>query len=162
MINVLFVCLGNICRSPMAEAVFRHQVKEAGLDDLISVDSAGTSHWHIGKKPHAGTRTLLDRYGISYAGIYARQVQAEDIEHFDYIIAMDEQNLADLKELADGLQQTGKLFSLLTLLPDHPLKNVPDPYYTGNFQEVYDLIEAASRKLLERIEAEYDLSSAVS
>src|SRR5690554_5601609 len=97
MIRVLFVCLGNICRSPMAEAVFRHYVEEAGLSHRIEVDSAGTGDWHIGNPPHQGTRNILRKQQISYDGIKARQVNGEDFTSFDYIIAMDEQNLQDLQ-----------------------------------------------------------------
>src|SRR5690606_26802126 len=94
LIKVLFVCLGNICRSPMAEAIFRDMVKREGLDAYIEVDSAGTGDWHVGKPPHEGTRRLLDSKQISYAGLVARQLTKEDLSTFDYILAMDENNLA--------------------------------------------------------------------
>src|SRR4051812_26586452 len=91
MIRVLFVCLGNICRSPMAEAVFLHKVKAAGLDGEISADSAGTGNWHVGAPPHSGTRRILSAKGIAYEG-RARQLSRSDLDSFDYILTMDEQN----------------------------------------------------------------------
>src|SRR5690606_10512989 len=96
MVRVVFVCLGNICRSPMAEAVFRHKVKQAGLDDWIAIDSAGTGDWHIGHPPHEGTRKLLDSKRIHWEGMKARQVKENDFHDFDYIIAMDQSNVNDL------------------------------------------------------------------
>ncbi|MBU8907836.1 low molecular weight protein-tyrosine-phosphatase [Desertibacillus haloalkaliphilus] len=147
MVRVLFVCLGNICRSPMAEAVFRKQVEEAGLKDQISIDSAGTGHWHIGKPPHEGTRSLLDRYDVDYAGLKARQVKEEDVTRFDYILAMDADNLSQLHALA-GRQTTGEIARLLDFVPDSNVADVPDPYFTGNFDEVYELVNEACSRLL--------------
>lgn len=150
MVKVLFVCLGNICRSPMAEAVFRHKVKEAGLEDKISIDSVGIGHWHVGKPPHEGTRRILTENKIDYAGITARQISAEDLEEFDYIIAMDEENVRHLKELALE-EHHSKIVRLLELLPDSETLNVPDPYYTGNFEYVYKLINESCDHLLHYI-----------
>ncbi|NDI35676.1 low molecular weight protein-tyrosine-phosphatase [Chengkuizengella sediminis] len=147
MIRVLFVCLGNICRSPMAEAVFRHKVKQRGLHNLIQVDSAGTGDWHIGNPPHEGTRAILDEYEVDHAGLKARQVVAGDMDDFDYIIAMDEKNLKDLKILSRNKET--QIYRMLEFLPSNEIKNVPDPYFTGNFNEVYDLIESSCEQLLE-------------
>lgn len=147
MINVLFVCLGNICRSPMAEAVFRHKVKEQGLEDTITVDSAGTGAWHVGERPHRGTRDLLNNKKIDFAGIVARQVERRDIDRFDYILAMDSDNLDALNRLF-GNRDTGKVAKFLDFLPETKMTDIPDPYYTGNFDEVYSLIEAGCDKLL--------------
>ncbi|MDQ0337481.1 protein-tyrosine phosphatase [Caldalkalibacillus uzonensis] len=150
MVKVLFVCLGNICRSPMAEAVFRHKVKEAELEDKISVDSAGTGHWHVGQPPHEGTRRILSENKINHTGIKARQISTKDLEEFDYIIAMDEENVSHLKQLAFQ-EQHPKIVRLLEFLPDSDTLNVPDPYFTGNFEYVYQLINESCDHLLRYI-----------
>ncbi|AWB45762.1 phosphotyrosine protein phosphatase [Paenibacillus sp. CAA11] len=151
-VGVLFVCLGNICRSPMAEAVFRHLVQQEGLASYFKIDSAGTGDWHTGKPPHQGTRGILDQYGISYEGMLARQVAEQDFTDFDYVIAMDDSNVSNLNKLMRG---TGvKMIKLLDLVADAPNKNVPDPYYTGNFEEVYELVGKGCRALLEHIRRE--------
>lgn len=161
MIAVLFVCLGNICRSPMAEAVFRQQVKEAGLEDRIRIDSAGTGDWHIGHPPHEGTRKLLDRKRIAWSGMVARQVTQEDMRQFDYIVAMDDSNMRNLRAIiaqstsSDQCSELeSKLFRLLDLVPENKVDDVPDPYYTGNFDEVYDLVAAGCAALLRKIKTE--------
>lgn len=150
MVHVLFVCLGNICRSPMAEAVFRHKVKEQGLDKSISADSAGTGEWHIGESPHQGTREILTAKGIDSKGMVARQVKREDLQAFDYIIAMDSDNMHALKRMATN-GETGKLYKLLDFVPERGVSDVPDPYYTGNFEAVYSLIEVGCERLLAHI-----------
>ena len=101
MVRVLFVCLGNICRSPMAEAVFAHKVKAAGLEDVIEADSAGTGDWHVGERPHRGTRALLKERKIDYAHA-ARLVTLRDLNTFDYVLTMDSQNLANVRALGTG------------------------------------------------------------
>lgn len=154
-VGVLFVCLGNICRSPMAEAVFRHLVNEAGYGERFVIDSAGTGNWHTGNPPHHGTRRILDQYGISYEGLKARQVAQDDFAKFDYIIAMDNQNERDLKVLAR--EADARIVKLLDLVPDSQLKEVPDPYYTGNFEEVYGLVQKGCRALLDLIRQEHVL-----
>lgn len=151
MIRVLFVCLGNICRSPMAEAVFRSQVQQAGLSDRIQIDSAGTANWHVGKPPHEGTRRILDEKNISYEGMTARQVKASDFQQFDYIIAMDESNVSDLNQLFGQETPKAKLYRLLEFGSEREVKDVPDPYYTGNFDEVYEMVETSCQHLLEWI-----------
>jgi protein-tyrosine phosphatase len=156
MIRVLFVCLGNICRSPMAEAVFRHMVAEAGLSDQIQVDSAGTGGWHAGERPHRGTLNVLDQHGISHEGLIARQVRREDFRDFDYIVAMDSDNLADLRRFGTG--RDGQVFRLLDLAQEMAEKDVPDPYYTGNFEHVYELIRLGCERLLEKIRQERGLT----
>lgn len=145
--SVLFVCLGNICRSPMAEAVFRDLVRREGLEARITVDSAGTGDWHVGHPPHEGTRKLLDRNGISYAGMKARQIAKADGDRFDLIVAMDSRNERDVRE-ALGASARSEVIRFLSLLPERGLVDVPDPYYSGNFDEVYELVQAGCEKLL--------------
>ena len=152
MINVLFVCLGNICRSPMAEAVLRDKIKNKGLESQISVDSAGTGDWHIGLPPHEGTRKLLDQRGISYEGMVARQVSSKDLTDFDYVICMDQSNLSNLRKLTGG--EDAQIISFMELLPEEILREVPDPYFTGNIDEVYNLMESGCTVLLDKIERE--------
>lgn len=152
--KVLFVCLGNICRSPMAEAVMRHFVENEKLSDVIEVDSAGTGDWHIGKQPHEGTRNLLDNKKISYTGMKARQIIGSDEVDFQYIVCMDDQNLKDVQAVfnaakVDGVK--GKVITFMSLVDGADVTEVPDPYYTGNFEYVYELVEEGCRKLLEEI-----------
>ncbi|WP_027410733.1 low molecular weight protein-tyrosine-phosphatase [Anoxybacteroides tepidamans] len=156
MVKVLFVCLGNICRSPMAEAIFRDLVKKEGLEEQIVVDSAGTGNWHIGKPPHEGTQQVLTKKGIDFSGIRARQIGEKDLREFDYIIAMDVENVGNLRRLA-GYNKVGFIGRLLDFVPDSDVADVPDPYYTGNFAEVYELIQKGCRHLLETIKREKGL-----
>nr|WP_281365787.1 low molecular weight protein-tyrosine-phosphatase [Paenibacillus phytohabitans] len=149
IVNVLFVCLGNICRSPMAEAVLRHKIEQRHLFSQITVDSAGTGDWHIGKMPHEGTRGILDLHGISYEHMTARLVSGEDFEKFQYIICMDKSNGDNVRKIPGG--EKSELLFFMDLLPDEELREVPDPYFTGNFEQVYDLVNAGCEVLLERI-----------
>jgi len=149
MVNVLFVCLGNICRSPMAEAVLRHKITDRGLSDEIHVDSAGTGDWHIGKPPHEGTRNILELNGIGYEGVTARLVQSGDFEKFHYIVCMDNSNASNVRKLPGG--ENAELLYFMDLLPEESLREVPDPYFTGNFEQVYDLINAGCSVLLDKI-----------
>jgi protein-tyrosine phosphatase len=149
MTSVLFVCLGNICRSPMAEAVFRHYVEKANLSDEIHIDSAGTGDWHVGEIPHRGTRSKLDEKGISYEGIRARQVVYEDLKKYDYIIGMDDDNIQALRSLAG--KSGANIYRFVDFVPSSGYSEVPDPWYTGNFDETYRLIDAGCRNLLKEI-----------
>lgn len=151
MVNVLFVCLGNICRSPMAEAILRDEVQKAGLADQITVDSAATSSWHIGKRPHEGTLAKLDDHSISSAGMAGRQLAKGDFEKFDYIIGMDDSNIDNIREMLEEPDHT-KIFRFLDLT-EHK-KDLPDPYYTGDFEETYELVTAGCHALLEKIKEE--------
>ncbi|QOR67021.1 low molecular weight phosphotyrosine protein phosphatase [Cytobacillus suaedae] len=157
MINVLFVCLGNICRSPMAEAIFRDMIKREGLEDKILVDSAGTGDWHIGNPPHEGTRKILLDNKIDFSTIVARQVAKEDVLKFDYIIAMDAENLGNLRRMA-GFEKTGYIGRLLDFVDGSKIADVPDPYFTGNFDETFSLVKAGCEGLLKTIQKEHQLS----
>lgn len=148
-VSVLFVCLGNICRSPTAEAVFRRQVNEAGLADLVSIDSAGTSSWEAGNPPDARSRKVGESRGYSFKGQQARQLTQQDLEEFDYVIAMDEQNLADIRQINPAVH----VQLLLDYAPEVPEREVPDPWYHGRFEAVLDMIEAGSRGLLKDVRA---------
>jgi protein-tyrosine phosphatase len=150
-ISVLFVCMGNICRSPTAEGVFRHHVCAADLDAHIDVDSAGTHAYHVGQPPDQRATAAAERRGISLESIRARRVQPDDYERFSYIIAMDLDNLAILEEQADeGHRDKLRLFLEFSSGPE---QEVPDPYYGGptGFERVLDLVEDASHGLLEEL-----------
>ncbi len=148
---VLFVCMGNICRSPTAEGDFRHHVEAAGLSDNIEIDSAGTHAYHVGEPPDRRARAAAERRGMSLEGIRARRVSTTDFERFDYIIAMDEDNLYRLrKEAPDNHSAELRLFLDFAAGVE---TEVPDPYYggTAGFERVLDLVEDASRGLLEAL-----------
>jgi protein-tyrosine phosphatase len=150
-IGILFVCMGNICRSPTAEGVFRHHVAEAGLEDLFEIDSAGTHAYHVGEPPDTRAQKAAARRGVSLADIRARRVVPEDFERFHHIIVMDQDNLALLHEQADAEQRLKiRLFLQYAAGPE---TEVPDPYYGGatGFERVLDLVEDASRGLLEAL-----------
>jgi len=156
MINVLFVCLGNICRSPMAEAVFAQMVEQAGLADQIAIDSVGTGDWHEGEPAHSGTLVILRQHNIPYNG-RARQVQLRDLREADYVVAMDGGNVSDLESLDQDGVLHGKLHLLLDFAPQQEVRFVPDPYYAGNFPEVYRLVDMGCRGLLDYIRQEHNL-----
>lgn len=137
MEKILFVCLGNICRSPMAEGLFQKYAQESKLPLLV--DSAATSTYNSGQAPHLGTQKIFDREGITARHMQARQIQAKDFETFDWIIGMDQQNLVDLRRLAPNSGQQ-KLHLYMEVVPGKSRMEVPDPWYTGDFEETYQLL----------------------
>lgn len=151
-IRVLFICMGNICRSPTAEAVFRDYVERAGLSDAIQVDSAGTHDYHIGEAPDARTQRAASQRGYEMGHLRGRQVQADDFSRFDYVLAMDEGNLQILQRLRpqDAASHLG-LF--LDFARRHREREVPDPYYGGadGFERVLDMVEDAAEGLLQHL-----------
>ena len=153
MVRILFVCLGNICRSPMAEAVFEHKVRAAGLEDKIEVDSAGTGDWHVGETANPGTLKVLRREGIRYDG-RARQISNRDLERFDYIITMDAHNLRNVAAMGPT---KATLAPLMGYAPEAGVTEVPDPYYDGRFELVFKLVNQAADGLLAAIRREHGL-----
>lgn len=147
--RVLFVCMGNICRSPMAEAVFRHLVAEAGLSERFVIDSAGTGAWHAGEPPHRGTHAILAQHGVDVGPQRARQIAPDDLATFDYVLAMDEENLGDLRRMRRD--PAARVSLLLDHAPALGVREVPDPYYSGGFEHVYRLVEAGCQGLLAEI-----------
>jgi protein-tyrosine phosphatase len=158
-LKVLFVCLGNICRSPLAEGVFRHMVAAAGLADKFIIDSAGTSSYHIGDPPDSRTTAVALTRGIQLSGA-ARQVLTRDLMDFDYVLVMDEENLESVKRLVKGKTTRAQI----KLLREFDVQatnvfNVPDPYYGGprGFENVHDIVERSCAALLEQIRADHQL-----
>jgi protein-tyrosine phosphatase len=154
---VLFVCLGNICRSPTAEGVMRALVNDAGLQDSIQLESAGTGAWHVGSPPDRRASVAARARGVELAG-HARQVEPEDFDAFDLLLAMDRENLRELRRQAPGDEERAKVRLLREFDPASAGAgdlDVPDPYYgaAGGFDEVYELVHAACAGLLEQIEA---------
>ena len=157
-VRVLMICMGNICRSPLAHGVFERLVKEAGLSDSIMIDSAGTHAYHVGEPPDRRAQETAARRAIDLSNQEARQVAATDFEQFDYLLAMDHQNLAALRRACPP-NHVQKLRLFLEFAPEMGEEEVPDPYYGGDsgFERVFDLVEAAGRGLLEVIRRQHRL-----
>jgi low molecular weight protein-tyrosine phosphatase len=147
--RLLFVCLGNICRSPMAEGVFRRIAEEEGVLDLFDIDSAGLGHWHIGQAPDSRAQKAARGRGIDISGQSARQVKHGDFARYDLLLAMDEDNFQELVQLAPA-DARHKVRRFLDFAPKARTKNVPDPFFGGpeGFDHALDLIEQAARGLL--------------
>jgi len=159
MIRVLMLCMGNICRSPMAEAVFRDMVEKAGLSDKISVDSAGTSNYHVGEPAHHGTLQVLEENNIFYDGT-SRQIRAEDFVKFDYILAMDRSNLHSIERYRshfDGRAQVALFLSYAHQAKLLDYDEVDDPYYTGRFRDTYETISIGARAFLDYLRERHSL-----
>ena len=153
--KVLFVCLGNICRSPAAQAIFEHYVREDGLQDRIQADSAGIYGGHSGNQPDRRMRTAALYRGFAVTHI-ARQVRAMDMLDFDMIVAMDDQNYEDLMHMAPSVEATHKVRRMAEFFTTRKLSYIPDPYYMGaeGFSHVLGLLEEACRNLLDTIKKE--------
>ncbi|MEZ4638300.1 MAG: low molecular weight protein-tyrosine-phosphatase [Caldilineaceae bacterium] len=160
MIRVIFVCAGNICRSPMAEAVFRHLVAEAGLADHIETASAGTGDWHVGEPPHRGTQEILTQHGVTWQGQRARRLGTQDLLDFDYVVVMDRDNLFNVETMARRVPATGEI-SRLTDWADpadtNGFTDVPDPFYAGGFDGVYKMVFSGCTGLLGHIRQAHKL-----
>ncbi len=151
--KILFVCMGNICRSPMAEGYFRHLLATRAAHLDITTDSAGTHHYHAGSPPDPRAQEAALRRGMDISKLAARNVVAADFDRFDYVVAMDQENVANLLELADPAQHD-KVHLFMDFSSSHTGEDVPDPYYGGRtgFERVLDLIEKAADGLLEEVE----------
>ena len=151
-ISVLFCCMGNICRSPTAEAVFRAKVIEAGLEQMILIDSVGTHDYHIGAPPDLRTQRAAIQRGYDMRMLRGRQVEVADFSKFDYVLAMDDANMAILNKLCpkENKQRLGLFLQYAT---HHHEREVPDPYYGGEdgFERVLDMVEDAAEGLLQHI-----------
>jgi protein-tyrosine phosphatase len=158
-VAISFVCMGNICRSPTAEAVMRRLVKQAGLEKAIAIDSAGTGSWHVGEERDQRSREVGEERGMPLQGV-ARQFVRSDFTRFDYVLAMDRENFADLVRLAPNAEARAKVHLLREFDPSvPPQSDVPDPYYGGRagFERVFDICEAACRGLLEDLRRTHGL-----
>lgn len=155
MIRVLMLCTGNICRSPIAEGLLRSYVAEAGLADLIAVDSAGTTDYHAGEPPDRRARQVMQKRGFEIGDQRARPLVTADLERFDYLLAMDDSHLAALQRLAEEVESPGVIHRIMEFAPDWTLQQVPDPYYGGQrgFDQVVDMLEAATQGLLNHLRA---------
>ena len=150
MVCVLFVCMGNICRSPLAQGVFEDMLRRDGLEDEVFVDSAGTGHWHVGEPPDERAQRSASLRGLDLSSQRARRITPEDCQNFDYILTMDEENYQTVAALCQGSAVVRPFLDFATDLPE---REVPDPYYGGpdGFERVLDLVEEASEGLLEDI-----------
>ena len=145
MVDVAFVCLGNICRSPMAEAIMRQRLQDRGIKD-VRVHSRGTGKWNLGQPPHEGTQKILNEHQIPFDGMISELFEPTD--DFDYIIAMDQSNIENIKAINPNIQ--GQLFKLLEF-SNMEESDVPDPYYTNNFEGVYKMVQSSCDHLIDYI-----------
>ena len=148
--KVLFVCMGNICRSPTAEGSFRSIVSKQELSDCFEIDSAGTHAYHIGNSPDSRSQKTARKYGVDLSNLRARQVHESDFYYYDHIIAMDMDNIKILKSICPNDSQS-QIKLLLDYLPDSGSQSVPDPYFEGKFDEVFGMVYEACTSFLESL-----------
>lgn len=150
--KILMVCLGNICRSPMAEGILRARAQERGL--TVFTDSAGTSDNHVGEAPDPRAQAAMRRHGMDIADLRARQFQADDLHRFDLILAMDASNLRNILRVDRNAASSSKVKLIMDLVPDHPQREVPDPYFGGDegFDQVHRQLDTAINALLDDIQ----------
>jgi protein-tyrosine phosphatase len=155
MIRVLFVCMGNICRSPLAQGVFENVLRREGLEGEVFVDSAGTGRWHVGSPPDERAQRSARSRGLDLSAQRARQVTPDDCHDFDYVLTMDEENYRAVSALCR--EGGAEVRPFLDYAPDRRETEVPDPYYGGpdGFEHVLDLVEEASERLLEEIKEKH-------
>ena len=161
VVSVLFVCLGNICRSPTAHGVLEALLEQQGLSRAVKVDSCGTGDWHVGQAPDRRAAAEAGKRGYELSHLRARQIKAADFRRFHYILAMDHMNLADLRDMCPA-DYEGHLGLFLPFAAESVIEEVPDPYYGGvdGFSQVLDLVEAASEGLLQQICAAQEAADA--
>ena len=148
--KVLFVCMGNICRSPTAEGIFRSIVLKQELSDFFEIDSAGTHAYHIGNPPDSRSQKTARKHGVDLSNQRARKVHESDFFYYDYIIAMDTDNIEILRSICPANSQS-QIKLLLDYLPDSSFPSVPDPYFEGKFDEVFEMVHAACTSFLENL-----------
>ncbi len=158
-IRVLFVCLGNICRSPLAEGAFRKKVEEGGFADLFEIDSAGTGSWHVGQKADARMRSTAKRRGVNLDDLRGRQIDRDDLNSFDHVFAMDRNNLQDTLFLDPNGDHGTRVRLFREFDPEPDDYQVPDPYYGGpdGFDHVFDIVDRTSEAILNRFREIYGL-----
>jgi len=151
MVRILFVCMGNICRSPTAQGVFERVLEEMGLTDQVEVDSAGTHAYHVGEPADQRSMQVAQQRGIKMSDLRAQKVTAEDLHNYDYILAMDRDNHAIVMDMASTPEQEKVQLFMRYASEDWRTLEVPDPYYEGKFDAVFDMVTDASEQLLATI-----------
>lgn len=151
--KVMFVCMGNICRSPLAEGVFRHQAREAGVLDQFEIASSGTGGWHVGQRPDRRMNAVAEKNGVSMEGQYAQQFGFSDLDYYDVILAMDKDNLRNIQQLDAAGKHADKIGLFRSHDPEPGTMEVPDPYYGGpeGFDRVFEMVERTSKALLDEL-----------
>lgn len=151
--KILMVCLGNICRSPLAEGIMQKKIRQRGLD--WTVDSAGTGNWHIGERPDSRSIAVARKHGIDISKQRARQFKASDLDHFDLILAMDHNNLHSINDLNSRPEHEGKVHLIMDLAKPGNAADVPDPYWNDDgFEQVYRMLDEACGKIIDRLVGE--------